>query len=71
MQQYKYKIKRTKERLFTTVNSSEDTSTDGKTTKTKKQKWLEKQLYGYCKRQTSEILHEKTQTWLRKGNIKK
>ena len=37
---------------------------------TRKQKWEEKQLYGYFKRQTSEISYVKTWTWLRKGNLK-
>ena len=40
-------------------------------TMTRKQKWEEKQLYGYFKWQTSEISHEKTWTWLRKGNLKR
>ena len=40
-------------------------------TRTWKQKWKEKQLYGYFKRQTDEIPHEKTWTWIRKGNYKK
>ena len=37
----------------------------------RKQKWKEKQLYGYFKRQTSEMSHEKTWTGLRKGKIKR
>ena len=37
----------------------------------RKQKWEEKKLYGHFKRQTSEISHEKTWTWLRKGNLKR
>ena len=28
-----------------------------------------KQLYGYFKQQTDEILHEKTGTWLKKRNL--
>ena len=28
-------------------------------------------LYGYFKRQTSEITNEKTWMWLRKGNLKR
>ena len=32
-------------------------------------KWVEKQLYGHFKQQTIEISHEKTWTWLRKGNF--
>ena len=31
----------------------------------------EKQLYVYFHRQTCEISHEETWTWLRKGNSKK
>ena len=30
-----------------------------------------KQLYGHFKQRTNEISHEKTQTWLRKGNLKR
>ena len=37
----------------------------------RKEKWKEKQLYGYFKRQTSEISHEKTWTRLRKGNVQR
>ena len=37
----------------------------------RKQKWEEKQLYGYFKQQTSEILHENILTWLRKENLKR
>ena len=36
---------------------------------TTKQKWEEKQLYVCFKRLTSDISHEKTGTWLRKGNL--
>ena len=39
--------------------------------KRKKQKWEEKQLYGYFKKQTGEMAHEKTRTWLRKGNLER
>ena len=28
-------------------------------------------MYGYFKRQASEILHEKTRTWLRKANLRR
>ena len=38
---------------------------------TRKQKWGEKQQYGYFKRQTSEITHNKTWIWLRKGDLKR
>ena len=36
---------------------------------TRKQKWEEKQLFGYFKRPISNISHEKTGTSLRKGNL--
>ena len=38
---------------------------------TRKQKWEGKQLYGRFKRLINNILHDKTWTWLRKGNFKR
>ena len=38
---------------------------------TRKQKWEGKQLYGRFKRLINIISHDKTWTWLRKGNIKR
>ena len=38
-------------------------------TKTKKQKWEGKQLYGLFKGLTSDISHKKTWRWLRRGNL--
>ena len=38
---------------------------------TRKQKWEEKQLYAYFKRQTSETSQDTTCTWLRKGKLKR
>ena len=49
----------------------QSTQSINRTKITRKQKWEEKQLYGYFKRQTSEISHEKTWTWLRKENLKR
>ena len=40
-------------------------------TKTSKQKWDEKQLYGRFKRLINNISHDKTWTWLREGNFKR
>ena len=40
-------------------------------TKTRKQKWEVKQLYGRFKRLINNISHNKTWTWLGKGNIKR
>ena len=42
-----------------------------KTTKSRKQKWEEKQLYGFLKRQTEEIALKKTLTCVRKRNLKR
>ena len=38
---------------------------------TRKQKWEGKQLYGWFKRLINNISHNKTWTWLRKGNFKR
>ena len=38
---------------------------------TRKQKWEGKQLYDRFKRLINNILHQKTWTWLRKGNLKR
>ena len=39
--------------------------------KARKQKWEGKQLHGRFKRLINNILHDKTWTWLRKGNFKR
>ena len=54
--------------LITAIRNDTDNTMDNKTT-TKKQKWEEKQLYGRLKRLINNISHEKTWTWLRKGNL--
>ena len=38
---------------------------------TRKQKWEKKQLYGRFKRLINNISHQKTMTWLGKGNLKR
>ena len=43
---------------------------DNRMTITRKQKWERKQLYGRFKRRIN-ISHDKTWTWLRKGNFKR
>ena len=40
-------------------------------TTTRKQKWEGKQHYGRFKRLINNISHQKTWTWLRKGNLKR
>ena len=48
-----------------------DNTIDNRMTRTRKQKWDEKQLHGRVKRLISNISHNKTLTWLRKGNFKR
>ena len=62
-------IKKRKEGLITAGTTSTDNIKTNKPTINEKQKWDEKQLYGYFKQQICEISHEKTWTWLRKGNL--
>ena len=63
-------IKKRKERLITmTKNCTEDININ-RTTKTWKQKWYEKKLCRYIKRQTEEISREKNWTWLKKGKFR-
>ena len=72
IQQLEDYTKKSKDRLLMAANNSRcGIWTNRKTTKTRKQKWEEKQLYGYFKRQIEEVAHEKTWTWLRKGNLKR
>ena len=55
--------------LITAIRNNTDNTIDNKMTKTRKQKWEEKQLHGHFKR--LNISHDKTWTWLRKGNFKR
>ena len=64
-------IKKSKERLITATIKNTDNIKINRTTITRKQKWEEKQLYGYFKRQTNENSHEKTWTWLKKASLKR
>ena len=60
MKRLKHYNKTGKEISIATVNcSSGIMSTNSETTKTRTQKWKEKQLYGYFKRKTGEIAHKK------------
>ena len=58
---------------ITQKNTNEDWLRPSETilTKTKKQKWEGKQLHGRFKRLINNISHDKTWTWLRKGNFKR
>ena len=67
-----YIKKKSKERLITAAsNSNGNIRTKRETIKTTNKKWEEKQLYGYFKRQTGDIVHEKARTWQRKGNLRR
>ena len=57
--------------LITTVRNDMDRRIDERMTTTRKQKWEGKQLYGRFKRLINNISHQKTWTWLRKGNLKR
>ena len=48
-----------------------DNTIDNRMTKMRKQKWEGKQLHGRFKRPINNISHDKTWTWLRKGNFKR
>ena len=70
IQRLEYIEKRGRRLITATRNNTNDTRISRKTI-TRTQKWEEKQLYGRFKRLTSDISHEKTWTWLRKGNLKR
>ena len=55
--------------IIATRNDTDNPMTN-RMTITRKQKW-EKKLYGRFKRLINNISHEKTWTWLRKGNLKR
>ena len=55
--------------LNTAIRNDTDNTVDNRMTITRKQKWGEKQLYGRFKWPIN-ISHDKTWTWLRKGNFK-
>ena len=57
--------------LIKSIRNNTDNTIDNRMTKTRKQKWEEKQLHGHFKRLINNISHDKTWTWLRKGNFKR
>ena len=56
--------------LITAIRNDTDNTIDERMIKTRK-KWEGKQLYGRFKRLINNISHQKTWTWLRKGNLKR
>ena len=71
IQWFEDNIKKREGRLIWATRSNTDNTKSNKTEIIRKQKWEEKQLYRRFKRLTRDISHEKTWTWLRKGNLKK
>ena len=57
--------------LITAIRNDTDNTTDYWMTITRKQKWEKPQHFGCFKRLINTISHEKTWTWLKKGNIKR
>ena len=54
-----------------TATKNNTNTMSNRTTITRKQKWLEKQIYGRFRRLISNTLQEETWTWLRKGTLKR
>ena len=57
--------------LITATRHETENTMNNTMTITRKQKWEGKQLYGRFKRLINNISHNKTWTWLRKGNFKR
>ena len=57
--------------MITAIRNNTDNPIDNRMTKTRKQKWEEKQLHRRFKRLINNISHDKTWTRLRKGNFKR
>ena len=57
--------------LITATRNETENTMNNRMTITRKQKWEGKQLYGRFKRLINNISHDKTSTWLRKGNFKR
>ena len=55
--------------LITATRNDTENTMNNRMTITMKQKWEGKQLYGRIKRLINNISHDKTWTWLRKGNF--
>ena len=57
--------------LITATGNDTENTMNNRMTMTRKQKWAGKRLYGRFKRLINNISHDKTWTWLRKGNFKR
>ena len=63
-------IEKHEQGLITTIRNDTDNTIDEIMITTRKNKW-EGKLYGRFKRLINNISHQKTWTWLRKGNLKR
>ena len=70
IQRFEDYIEKHERGLITAIRNNIDNTIDNSMTITMKQKWEEKQLYVRFKRLINNISHDKTWTWLRKGNLK-
>ena len=57
--------------LITAIRNNTDDTVDNRMTKTRKQKREGKKFHGRFKLLINNIPHDKTLTWLRKGNLKR
>ena len=57
--------------LITAIRKDTGNTRDNTITTTRKQKWEGKQIHGYVQRLMNNISHDKTWTWLKKGNFKR
>ena len=71
IQQLEDDIEKHERGLMTAIKNDIDITVTNRMTITRKQKWEEKQLCEHFKRLINNISHEKTWTWLRKGNFKR
>ena len=71
IQRLEHYIEKHERRMITAIRKDNENMIDYRMTITRKQKWEKPQLYGCFKRLINTISHEKTWTWLRKGNLKR
>ena len=64
-------IEKHEQGLIMAIRNNTDNTIDSRMIITRKQKWEGKQLYGCFKWLINNISHDKTWTWLRKGNFKR
>ena len=71
IQRLKDYIQKHERGLITATRNENENTMNNRMIITRKQKWEGKQLYGRFKRLINNISHDKTWTWLRKGNFKR